>query len=161
MVLCLGILYHLDVPDVFDFVQRMSDVCRRVTIIDTHVRITANKSHSYKGHEYRGRTFSEHTRSSTTEERMKALWASVDNEESFWFTRPSLVNLLARTGFTSVYTSQNPAVPGQWTDRDTLVALKGKPSELASTPVLNRFPVELWSEENQIGMHPSQRPQSV
>lgn len=157
VVLCLGILYHLDVPDVFDFVQKMADVCKRVVIIDTHVGLTPNKSYVYKGEEYRGRIFSEHAPSSTKEERLKSLWASVDNEESFWFTRPSLFNLLSRAGFSSVYTCQNPAVPGQWIDRDTLVAVKGTHCELASTPVVNSLPVELWAEDSQVGLHPSQQ----
>src|SRR5438034_7278681 len=29
VVLCLGLLYHLDAPDVFSFVEKLSEVCRR------------------------------------------------------------------------------------------------------------------------------------
>jgi hypothetical protein len=78
-------------------------------------------------------------------------WASLDNERSFWFTRPSLFNLLTRVGFTSVYTCQTPAFPGQTLDRDTLVAVKGSPQQLVSTPVVND-----WPEERPMGVHPAQ-----
>ena len=157
VVLCLGILYHLDAPDVFHFVQRMSDVCERVAIIDTHVGIRANKSHTFEGQEYYGWTYSEHSPKSTKEERLRSNRASLDNVKSFWFTRPSLYNLLARAGFTSVYTCQSPVVLSQWADKDTLVAVKGTRQKLVSAPIEEGLLDELWPEERQRGMHPSQR----
>ncbi|OHB48431.1 MAG: hypothetical protein A2099_03360 [Planctomycetes bacterium GWF2_39_10] len=157
VVLCLGILYHLDAPDVFHFVERMSDVCKRVTIIDTHVGINANKSYIYQGQEYHGWSYKEHSSKSTKEERLKSLRSSLDNEKSFWLTRPSLFNLLSRAGFTSVYTCQNPAVLMQRMDRDTLVAVKGTRHKLFSTPIVNSLPGEMWPEERRRGIHPSQR----
>jgi SAM-dependent methyltransferase len=157
VVLCLGILYHLDAPDVFHFVQRVSDVCKRVAIIDTHVGMSANKSHTYQGQEYYGWSYTEHSSESTKEERLKSLRASLDNERSFWFTRPSLFNLLSSAGFTSVYTCQNPAVLTQWMNRDTLIAVKGARQELFSAPIVNSLPDEPWPEERLTGPHPSQR----
>lgn len=157
VVLCLGILYHLDAPDVFHFVERMSDVCKRVTIIDTHIGIKANNSYIYQGQEYHGWSYTEHSSKSTKEERLKTLRASLDNEKSFWLTRPSLFNLLSRAGFTSVYTCQNPAVPTQRMDRDTLVAVKGTRHKLFSTPIVNSLDNKVWPEERQTGIHPSQR----
>ena len=157
VVLCLGILYHLDAPDVFQFVERVSEVCKRLAIIDTHVGINSNKSYNYQGHEYHGWSYTEHTPGSTKETRLKSLRASLDNEKSFWLTRPSLFNLLSRTGFTSVYTCQNPAVLTQWLDRDTIVAVKGERQELLSTPIVNSLPNDPWPEQRQTGIHPSQR----
>lgn len=157
VVLCLGILYHLDAPDVFQFVERVSGVCERLAIIDTHVGISPNECHNYQGHEYHGWSYTEHTPGSTKEDRLKSLRASLDNEKSFWLTRPSLFNLLSRTGFTSVYTCQNPAVLTQWLDRDTIVAVKGERQELFSTPIVNSLLNEPWPEQRQTGIHPSQR----
>src|SRR5947207_2409975 len=125
VVLCIGILYHLDAPDVFDFVHRMAEVCRRCLVIDTHVSNTNEVAVVYGGHEYAGRYFGEHAPDATTEEKAKVLWASIDNEKSFWLTRTSLYNLLARAGFTSVYECHNPAVRNKFGDRVTLVAVKG------------------------------------
>jgi hypothetical protein len=159
VVLCLGILYHLDAPDVFHFVERMSDVCTRVAIIDTHVGLVPNQTHTYKGREYHGWSFREHDDNASPEARLKALWASLDNEHSFWLTRPSLFNLLAASGFTSVYTCQYPVPLGQWVDRDTLVAIKGDPQALLSTPTVNGVPAPVWTEDSEVGLHPSQEHQ--
>lgn len=156
VVLCLGIFYHLNVPDVFQFTESMFDVCQRVAIIDTHVGLNANKSHTYKGQTYHGWTFIEHSPEATPEQKLKSLWASLDNETSFWFTRPSLFNLLARTGFTSVHTCQNPPAPRKGADSDTILAVKGKREELFSTPTLNSLPDELWPEKSLVGAHPGQ-----
>jgi hypothetical protein len=158
VVLCLGIFYHLNVPDVFHFAESIFEVCRRIAIIDTHVGLNSNKSHTYKGQTYYGWTFREHSPEATEEERLKSLWASLDNETSFWFTRPSLFNLLARTGFTSVHTCQNPAAPKKGTDSDTLLAIKGERQEILSTPTLNRLPDEQWPEKSLVGAHPGQQP---
>jgi SAM-dependent methyltransferase len=157
VVLCLGILYHLDAPDVFEFVERMADVCKRIAIIDTHVGISANKSHIYRGEQYHGWLYTEHSPKSSKEERLKSTRASLENVKSFWFTRPSLFNLLSRAGFTSVYSCQNPAILTQWLDRETLVAVKGMRQTLFSTPIVNSLPERRWPEERQVGVHPSQR----
>lgn len=148
VVLCLGILYHLEAPHVFAFLENIAEVCRRVTIIDTHVAINPNTPYVYKGLEYRGLEYKEFSTRTTKEDRLKAAWASLDNEKSFWLTRPSLLNILWRVGFTSVYTCQNPNIPGRWIDRDTLVAIKGQNQELLSTPLVNTLPQEPHTEED-------------
>ena len=40
VVLCWGLLYHLDTPDVFDFVRPMREVCDGVAIVDTHISLS-------------------------------------------------------------------------------------------------------------------------
>ena len=40
VVLCLGLLYHLDAPDVFQLLERMRDLCRDLVIIETRVAPT-------------------------------------------------------------------------------------------------------------------------
>ena len=156
VVLCLGILYHLDAPDVFDFTRRLAEVCRRVTIIDTHLSSHANSSHTYEGQEYYGSTRVEHASGTAPEERLKSNWSSLDNEKSFWFTLPSLLNLLSLSGFTSAYACYNPAVPG-WSEygKTTLVAIKGQHRELISVPVLNSLPEKRWAEDSLFGVNPN------
>lgn len=147
VVLCIGILYHLDAPDVFQFVETMSEVCRHLAIIDTHVGLQPNRTYAYKGQEYHGWTFTEHAPNESEEEKSKKLWASIDNEKSFWFSRSSLFNLLADVGFTSVYDCQNPALPGQFSDRDTLVAVKGQRQDVLSFSTRGgSIPVTRWPE---------------
>jgi 2-polyprenyl-3-methyl-5-hydroxy-6-metoxy-1,4-benzoquinol methylase len=147
-VLCLGILYHLDAPDVFDFVHRMAEVCTRCLVIDTHVSNTKEVSYQYREREYWGRFFTEHEPDILPAERQKSLWASIDNVKSFWLTRPSLYNLLAHAGFTSVYECYNPPVWQKFDDRCTLLAIRGEPQEVLSAPSLLAAASKDWSENS-------------
>lgn len=145
VVLCLGILYHLDVPDVFFFVKKMADVCQKFAIIGAHVSLVPEKSHFYEGKRYWGSTYEEHSSNSTTGERTKALWASLHNVTSFWLTRSSLLNLLANVGFSSVHECLNPPV-NQGLGRITLLAMKGPSKALLLSP---HGPVEVWPEKSR------------
>ncbi|MFH1102252.1 MAG: class I SAM-dependent methyltransferase [Pseudomonadota bacterium] len=144
VVLCLGILYHLNVPDVFQFLEQVVQVCTRLAVIDTHISLTPEKSFVYKGREYRGKEYIETWAASPSVEREKSSWASLDNPKSFWFTRSSLLNLLSHIGFTSVYECYVPEEAQKPADRITLAAIKGKPQHLISCPLLNaRMPEEI------------------
>jgi 2-polyprenyl-3-methyl-5-hydroxy-6-metoxy-1,4-benzoquinol methylase len=126
VVLCIGILYHLDAPDVFRFIEKMSEVCTGMLIIDTHISLEARDSFHYEGSDYSGWFYQEHATGTAQSEKDKNLWASIDNEKSFWLTEPSLYNFLNRCGFSSIYECRSPVNPKQWRDRVTLVAVKGE-----------------------------------
>jgi len=147
VVLCLGILYHLDMPDVLTFLQRIGDVCRGFAVIDTHVSAVRERSHAYGGRDYWGRAFKEHEASSTSADRAKQLWASLDNPESFWLTRSSLYNALSHVGFTSVHECRVPAEAVKPTGRVTLVAMKGRRQELLSSPLMTARPMDDLAED--------------
>ena len=140
VVLCLGILYHLDAPDVFPFLERISETCRSFAVIDTHIG-TAERSHVFKGRTYSGSTYSEHARDATPEFKAKQLWASIDNPTSFWPTRVSLLNALSSVGFTSTYECHMPPEPEKPADRLTLIALKGTRQKLLCAPLLDEHPI--------------------
>jgi 2-polyprenyl-3-methyl-5-hydroxy-6-metoxy-1,4-benzoquinol methylase len=42
VVLCLGILYHLDTPGLFELLARISEVCAHVAFIDTNVSVAGD-----------------------------------------------------------------------------------------------------------------------
>jgi 2-polyprenyl-3-methyl-5-hydroxy-6-metoxy-1,4-benzoquinol methylase len=149
-VLCLGLLYHLDAPDVFHFTARIAEVCRRVAVFDTHISLAGETSREYEGEVYRGSDFLEHGEHETEEQRKAKLWASVGNPNSFWLTKPSLNNLLARVGFTSVYECHNPSEVNKPPDRLTLVAIKGRREELMCVPLVNGQPEERWPEKPRV-----------
>ena len=149
VVLCLGILYHLDVPDVFSFLERINEVCRKVTIIDTHVSQRAKKSYTYKGKEYWGSSYTEPDLKSTSEKKGARLWASLDNLTSFWPTRPSLYNLISYVGFTSTYECHIPEGPRKPLDRITVVAVKGHRRELICCPLINTEPAQDLPENSR------------
>lgn len=133
-ILCLGILYHLDAAAVFPFVDRLAETCRRVLIVDTNVSLAPRDEQRCDGAVYKGESLFEHDPSSSTEERLMAVWSSLDNPSAWIPTRASLVSLLARSGFTSVAECWIPAEPEKTPGRITLVALKGKPQEPRLTP---------------------------
>jgi 2-polyprenyl-3-methyl-5-hydroxy-6-metoxy-1,4-benzoquinol methylase len=150
IVICSGILYHLDTPDMFQFAEQIARVCRRFAIVDTNYSLKDATSVEYKGHHYHGWYYREHEQRSTPEERLEHLWSSIDNVKSYWLTRPSLFNLLANIGFTSVLECHVPAKLDMSMDRITLVAIKGEPSEVLSSPATAALESERWPEERPV-----------
>jgi 2-polyprenyl-3-methyl-5-hydroxy-6-metoxy-1,4-benzoquinol methylase len=136
VVLCLGILYHLKTPDVFAFVEKLGEVCRKVCIVDTRVSLHPKTSYAYNGSTYFGTPTEEHWPGDSTETKLSRIRASLDNEYSVWLSRPSIYNLLSAVGFTSVYECHVPAEPKKPGDRITFVAIKGRPCELLSAPLM-------------------------
>lgn len=134
VVLCLGVYYHLTIPDVFHLMKTMATVCRRVLIIDTYVSVCDRRSCTFEGKTYCGNYFPEHGTNATKDEKLRDLWASLDNTESFWLTKSSLLNLLKHVGFTSVYECYVPSDVNKSADRHTLVAIKGERHNLLNMP---------------------------
>jgi SAM-dependent methyltransferase len=150
VVLCLGLLYHLDAADVFPFLAQLRSVCRGLAVIDTHVSVSGRSTHEHGGHGYRGHVFVEHSRRASARQREASRWASLDNSESFWPTQASLCNGLQRAGFSSVLRCEVPAVPGVPADRVTLVALAGDPVELRAVPSANAARVPVVAEPPRV-----------
>jgi SAM-dependent methyltransferase len=142
-VLCLGILYHLDAPDVFPFAERLAETCRRALVLDTNVSLAPRGGHEHGGAAYRGESLFEHDPASSQQDRLRAVWSSLDNASAWIPTKPSLLSLLARTGFTSVSECWVPAEPAKTPGRITLLALRGAPQEprLAPAPPSDRASV--------------------
>lgn len=126
VILCLGLLYHIDASDLMGFVRKMFDMSKRVVMIDTQVADckSATESISVNGKEYFGKSMREHGLVTTKEEKHERSWTSLNNDYSFWLTRPSLINLLADAGFTSVYEIQHPFFVS-YNNRLILAAIKG------------------------------------
>jgi SAM-dependent methyltransferase len=118
LVLCLGLLYHLDAPDVLPFLRRLAAVCGRFAVIETQVALRARETVELEGRAYAGLRY---------EEDVSQPGASLDNRCSFWPTKPSLVNLLQDAGFTTVAEVAAPVVPAvaAFRDHTVLVAFKG------------------------------------
>jgi SAM-dependent methyltransferase len=135
VVLCLGILYHLEAPDVFSLTARIAEVCQRALVVDTSVALAGSEERTHDGHAYEGTTLFEHAPESSEQERLKAVWSSLDNTTAWAPTKASLLRLLARSGFTSVHECWVPAEAAKTPARITLVALRGRPvTELVSPP---------------------------
>jgi 2-polyprenyl-3-methyl-5-hydroxy-6-metoxy-1,4-benzoquinol methylase len=152
-IICSGILYHLPANDVFKLVETMFEMTTEILVIDTQISMQPLQSFRHKGAEYWGRHAHEHGERETQEQKAKKLWASWDNNQSFYLTRPSLINLLARTGFSSVYECFVPphinfGKPGiECRDRCTIVAIKKNPKQLVNSPAANQLQ-EDWPENS-------------
>lgn len=143
VVLCLGILYHLDAPDVFRFVEQIAEVCRLGAIFDTSVGAAAEEERQYGDERYAGVSLYEHEPDESEEVRRARLWSSLDNPSAFAPTLTSLLRVLAHAGFTSVYECLVPPEREKPATRVTLLALKGSPTRPALTP---DAPVEFPAE---------------
>jgi SAM-dependent methyltransferase len=143
LVLALGILYHLDAPDLFRFVERIGAVCRRTLIADTAVGADGAEQLIHDGNPYRGVRLVEHAPESTESDRLDAVWSSLDNLTALALSRPSLERLLARQGFTSVLECHVPAEPAKEVDRVTLLALKGAPAGTLVAPDPTSAPTDV------------------
>ncbi|MGH7341037.1 MAG: hypothetical protein ACREKH_11150 [Candidatus Rokuibacteriota bacterium] len=96
---------------------------------------------------YRGHRIREHAEGTTAEAKAGQAWASLDNETSFWFSKPSLLNLLARVGFNAVYEVASPLVFDYWDrateervryrDRATFVGARSASRPMLTTPAVN------------------------
>lgn len=144
IVLCSGILYHLAARDIGPFLDTLAAMTLRVLIVDTHVSLTPEAEFGFEGQRYHGRTFREHGPGDTAATIESRTLASLDNPQSFWLTRPSLLNMLERVGFTSLYECFNPPSRGG-ADRCTFVALQGRPVTLYTSPPAER--PTAWSED--------------
>jgi hypothetical protein len=150
-IICSGILYHLEARDVIELCRSMYNMVTRVVVIDTHVSLWPVTKVVDGDHEYLGRHIREHADGDTPDQKAKKLWASADNLTSFWFTRPSLVNLLTHAGFSSVYECFAPVHLNfgeaglEHPDRCTFVAVKAPRCELVTSPSANSLK-EKWPE---------------
>lgn len=156
VILCCGLLYHLDVPDVFEFMERVSSVCDRILFLDTHVSLRSEESVEYKGKTYHGWHYHEFSPAATDAQKALSNESSLDNNESFWFTRRSLWNLIKNVGFTSAYMCVNPAFPMGYNDRDAFIAVKGRLQTVISSPAINDSPIPEWPEQDERLPQPSQ-----
>ncbi len=150
-IICSGLLYHLTAPDAIGLISKMHSMSKKLVIIDTLISLIPKEKYSKHDSEYWGLTYQEHNANDTEAEKQKRLLASIDNNSSFWFTRPSLVNIINKTGFTSIYecftpTHINFGNPGtNVQDRCTFIAIKGIPTYLTTSPAANTLS-EYWPE---------------
>lgn len=129
IVLCLGILYHLEADSAFRLMDYVYEACNHLAVIDTHYSSQETLEVSHQGYTYTGHHFHEHDAGATPNERAGNVWASLDNPESFWFGFPSLCLYLNRVGFTSIYECHLPPWKTMPADRLTLIAIKGRDAQ--------------------------------
>lgn len=109
VVLCLGLLYHLEADDIVGLLQRISSITNFL-IIDTHIALPGQANKTCAVHLKDGKSVSlegfdyiEHDDSTSDAEKMSKNWSSYINNTSFWMTKSSLLMLLQRVGFDIIH----------------------------------------------------------
>jgi len=137
VIFFMGILYHLDVPDLFGVVENLYDMCRQFVIIDTHIALAGVDTVQYRNQAFEGKRGREHQDNDSAKVRQSNLLQSLDNTFNFHFTRDSLVRFLNSIGFTTVMECHAPLEPFKARNRITLVAYKGARVTLSVYPWVN------------------------
>jgi len=136
VVLCLGLLYHLDAPDVFQLLERMRDLCRDLVIIETRVAPYPSERRDHGGRQYLGMPFREPP-PDTPPLSSDALWSSIGNPMSFQLIRASLCDALADMGYSSVLQCLLPPLVEERPNRATFAAFTRARVPIMSVPELN------------------------
>ena len=137
VVYLLGLLYHLDAPDLFSVLEQVAEACARLLVVDTLISLDGEEAVVWRGRTYRGRRHREHDDPDPDEVRRARVLRSIDNTWSFRLTRAALLGALHDVGFTSVLEGHVPFEPGKAADRITVAALKGAPVLLSTYPWIN------------------------
>ena len=128
LILCSGILYHLDSPAAFDLLRALKPMCEGGALfVDTRIALQPEVEVVYGDVGYWGSLYREHAPDASPGQKAADTGASLDNEHSFWFTRPALANVLLDLGFTSVAECLGPVPLMLRADRVCLVACAGAP----------------------------------
>jgi 2-polyprenyl-3-methyl-5-hydroxy-6-metoxy-1,4-benzoquinol methylase len=137
VVYFLGLLYHLDVPDVFRVLENVYELCSAMLVLDTHISLDAQLVVTDRDGVYGGKRLREHADKDSAEVRRSHALRSIDNTFCFHFTRASLVRLLHDIGFSSVFECHAPPEPLKPENRVTMAALKRERVSIATYPWVN------------------------
>lgn len=146
IIVCSGILYHLGADDVALLIRRMGECCARLCIVDTQVAVQESHFAQVDGRKVGGFSYREHVPNATAQDKLRDLWASIDNNDSFWFTTNELMTQFQQAGFTSCSEVLLPTHPGLTYDRRMFAAVKGQPVRVLSsapTDALGHVPATL------------------
>lgn len=135
IIICSGILYHLTASDAAGLIGRMHDCCDRLCLVDTYIATREATFAEVDGLRLGGVVYREHEDGANETQKESDLWASIDNNSSFWFTLNALTGLFARAGFTSLTDVLMPTHQELTYDRRCFAAIKGAPVRVLSSPM--------------------------
>lgn len=148
IVLCSGILHHLEREQWFAFLKKVARLTADTAIFYTHIAneqlavkhklqkpadeeppppssrfrkaVRAIQQRFARREEYfDGYLYREHRSDSSPEQRERKMRASLDNEHSFWATEEAIVQALRKAGFAMVFKVQWPHMFREQWGRDT------------------------------------------
>ena len=117
IILCFGLIYLFDVPEVFEFIKNMYNMCIKGVIIDAVFENSYDPnigSVIYNGEYYYGNWRNNDP---------SAYNSSLEHNKSWHFTSESLRRYLDKVGFTTVYDRKYPDNPQ---NKRTFLCIKGE-----------------------------------
>jgi len=139
VVYCLGLLYHLDSPDLFQLLEVIAELCSGLLLVDTLISLEPELEVTHRDRSYEGQRVREHGDDDSPEVRRSRVLRSIDNTFALRLSRASLARALHDAGFSSVLEGQAPPEPGKPPDRVTLAAISGEPVSISSYPWVNEM----------------------
>ncbi len=121
LVVCAGVRYHVDAPDIAPFLQALRHHCRGTLFLDTHIAMRPIEQFG-DATPMLGCSFVEHE-GDGPDVKIARRWSSATNDMSFWLTERSLANALLDAGFEGVCRLLDPRVEYPWQDRGIWVAV--------------------------------------
>ncbi|GCE65668.1 hypothetical protein OMCYN_01614 [cyanobiont of Ornithocercus magnificus] len=126
LVICSGLLYHLDVRSIVPLLQRLHAACFKqgITLIDTNIAHEPRDRADLPGAPTLwGCYYKEHESSASHTQRLAASWSSYRNNRSFWLTERSLINAMVYAGFGHVFKPLYPYHEWRHQTRDIWIGL--------------------------------------
>ena len=139
VIILSGLLYHLDIHDILPLLKQLRSKIRKKGLLIVDTNITSNYLESGVVSENLtvwGRTWKEHNAEDSLKDRISKAWSSFSNNNAFWLTERSLVNVLVSAGFTYVYKPLYPYHEWAHVNRDIWVAIPGEIKDI-SLPLRN------------------------
>jgi 2-polyprenyl-3-methyl-5-hydroxy-6-metoxy-1,4-benzoquinol methylase len=136
-VYALGILYHLDAPDLFALLDATRALCTGILVIDTLTCVEPTAEVFNNERRYSGEWVREHADDDPDSVRQARLLRSIDNTFAFRLTKESLVRALHDAGWTSIVECYAPFEPLKPGNRVTLAALGGASVTVRTYPWIN------------------------
>ena len=128
LVICSGLLYHLDAGDLLPLLSNLRSACRDhgMALIDTNIAPAPQACVELPGQPpLWGCHWQEHAPEADQQQRLAAGWSSYRNNQAFWLTERSLTNALVSAGFGTVLKPLYPYHEWGHQTRDVWIALPG------------------------------------
>jgi SAM-dependent methyltransferase len=138
VVVCSGLLYHLELPEAVALVAAIRRSCRRLLVLDTETAWGPVEERRIGDRVYHGHAYREHATEASASERLASRQASLDNEQAFWLTRASVHALLHDAGFSSSWELGGPGQPR----RERRATVAGIVGEAVGSPALGPSPAQ-------------------
>jgi predicted nicotinamide N-methyase len=133
VIICAGILYHLDFPDCVRFLRAIAERSTDLVIVDSHfayddietsvLPLSEWRAYEFEGSMFHGRQIIEHAEHVSADEKAKVhVWASIDNDVSVWLDERDVVKIFDESGFDLKFRDwDGPEHKERAPDRPTLV----------------------------------------